>query len=215
MVGSVLWALAPLLTCGFAAPFTVGYAAARLRSKVNAAAAVLYAGCLVVWVGFDLSDSKHVTFRDGLIMLAAIAPWLGATIHSLLIRTQVFSPRPFAPAPFAPTANEAAIRMAEQRRGLRREARDLAQRDPALAFELRIGRPDLPRHYDDGGLIDMNHAPAEVIATVPGMRPELVERIIQAREAVGVFASADEMSITANLPIDLSDELAEYTVYLP
>ncbi|WP_433433227.1 hypothetical protein [Nonomuraea sp. CA-141351] len=143
-------------------------------------------------------------------MLAAAASSLGATIHSLLIRPQVFSLQPVGTAP-----NDVAIRMAEHRRELRRQARELAKRDPGLACELRIGRPDLARQYDDGGLVDMNHAPAQVIATVPGMRPELVERILQVREAVGVSSSPAELSVTANLSVDLNDELAEYTVYLP
>ena len=205
--GSFLWAVAPLLTCGFAAPFTLGYAAARLRSLAQAAATILYAACLVVWLAFDLSDSKDIT--AALILLAAAASSLGATIHSLLIRPRVFPPQPVGTAP-----NDVAIRMAEHQRELRRRARELANRDPGLACELRIGRPDLARQYDDGGLVDMNHAPAQVIATVPRMRPELVERILQAREAVGVFSSPEELSITANLPVNLNDELAEYTIYL-
>jgi hypothetical protein len=40
-----------------------------------------------------------------------------------------------------------------------------------MAWELRIGRPDLPRVYDDGGLIDVNHVPPQVLATLPGCRP--------------------------------------------
>lgn len=206
--GSFLWALAPLLTCGFAAPFTVGYAAARLRSLAQAAAAILYAGCLVLWLAFDISDATDITVA--LILLAAAASSLGATIHSLLIRPRVFPPRSVGTA-----LNDAAIRMAEHQRELRRQARELAERDPGLACELRIGRPDLARQYNDGGLVDMNHAPAQVIATVPRMRPELVERILQAREVVGVFSSPEDLSITANLPVNLNDELAEYTIYLP
>ena len=33
-----------------------------------------------------------------------------------------------------------------------------------LARELRIGRPDLPRQYDDGGLVDVNNVPVGVLA---------------------------------------------------
>jgi hypothetical protein len=34
---------------------------------------------------------------------------------------------------------------------------------PVLARELRIGRPDVPRQFDDGGLVDLNHAPVPVL----------------------------------------------------
>jgi hypothetical protein len=44
-----------------------------------------------------------------------------------------------------------------------------------LAAELRIGRPDLPRHFDDGGLIDVNTVPAQVLSRLPGLRPEEAE----------------------------------------
>ena len=48
---------------------------------------------------------------------------------------------------------------------LRREARRLQQDNPVLAQELKIGRPDLPRGYDDGGLVDVNHVPAAILAS--------------------------------------------------
>ena len=39
---------------------------------------------------------------------------------------------------------------------------------PALAGELRIGRPDLPREYDDGSLVDVNRVPGAVLAAQLG-----------------------------------------------
>lgn len=35
----------------------------------------------------------------------------------------------------------------------RQRARELAAANPVIATELRIGRPDLPHDYDDGGLV--------------------------------------------------------------
>jgi hypothetical protein len=134
---------------------------------------------------------------------------VGGTVHSFLIRRKVFPPPP------PTTPNDIAVAQAQQRRTLRDRAREIAQNDPALAVELRIGRPDLPRNYDDGGLVDMNHAPADAIATVPGMTPELVEQIIEAREVVKRFSSPEELSITANLPVTLHSEIAEFSIFLP
>jgi hypothetical protein len=42
-------------------------------------------------------------------------------------------------------------------------------RDVELARELGIGRPDLPRQMDDGGLIDLNHVPVSVMAGLLGL----------------------------------------------
>ena len=48
-------------------------------------------------------------------------------------------------------------------------ARRLQQDNPVLAQELKIGRPDLPRGYDDGGLVDVNHVPAAILASHLGL----------------------------------------------
>ncbi len=81
--------------------------------------------------------------------------------------------------------NERAVEYARYRRTLRDQARALAAEDPALARELRIGRPDAPRTYDDGGLVDVNHAPREIIEALPGMTPELADRVLRRRRGDG------------------------------
>jgi hypothetical protein len=58
---------------------------------------------------------------------------------------------------------------AGERMRLRREARKLCQDSPVLAQELTIGRPDPPRDYDDGGLVDVNRVPAAVLASRLGL----------------------------------------------
>ncbi|GIH22338.1 hypothetical protein Aph01nite_06480 [Acrocarpospora phusangensis] len=209
--GSFLWAFAPLVTVGFATPFTMGFAAAKKRSWPLGVAAAGYAAGMVAWLGIANSYEGQVPGIPAVIMVVGLfGSWMGGTIHSLLIRASVFETRPVRLTP-----NEQALEQARYRRQLRKEARELVRRDPALAKELRVGRPDLPRQYDDGGLIDFNHAPARVIGTVPGMTPDLVDRVLHARRETGLFASAEELSITLDLPVDLNDELGEYSVYLP
>ncbi|MEV5412331.1 helix-hairpin-helix domain-containing protein [Thermopolyspora sp. NPDC052614] len=206
---SILWALTPLFTCGFGTPFTMAYGAARLKSRGLALAAVIYGlGLLVFWFGVGL-DAPEVL--RPLMALAYMGNWLGGTVHSFMIHRKVFG-LPGSEAPM--TANERAIALAQHRRNLRKEARELAAGDPALAKELRIGRPDLPRQYDDGGLVDVNHAPVEVIATLPGMTRELAQKIVDVRETVEAFISAEELSATVGLPPQLTADLAEYTIYL-
>lgn len=66
---------------------------------------------------------------------------------------------------------------------------------PALAAELRIGRPDLRRNYDDGGLVDINHVPAEMIAWELGIPCLVAEEIVVQRKRIGGFYSADDLIV--------------------
>lgn len=205
---SVVWAILPLVTLGFLTPAIFLHATIKMRSRmvgISAAAYTIGAATLLATSDSD-GGPRNAAFGTALVLNMFVA-----TGHALAIRRRMFfsTPQP------STAGNDQAVALARHRRRLREEARALVQRDPALAAELRVGRPELPRNYDDGGVVDMNHAPGHVIATVPGMTPELVERILQAREAARVFSSAEELSVTADLPVDLNDELAEYSVYLP
>lgn len=209
--GSVFWALIPLGTCGFGAPFSMLYAALRRRDRWLGVSAGAYAVCTATWITLAelYEDEKAPALASLAMILAMLAPWLGATLHSFVVRKSVFGL-----APEASTGNEYALAVAQHRRALRREARELAERDPSLAKELRIGRPDLPRQYDDGGLVDLNHAPAPVIASLPGMTPALAAHVVQVRDQVGGFVSAEDVSAAASLPPHLTADLAEYSVFL-
>ncbi|MCO5970295.1 helix-hairpin-helix domain-containing protein [Actinoallomurus soli] len=126
----------------------------------------------------------------------------------------MFAP-PGPPGPPPGNVNAQAVAAATQRRDLRQKAREQAAADIVLARELRIGRPDLPRQYDDGGLIDVNHVPPQVLTLFSGVTPELAEHIARIRDHVGGFSSAEELAATADLHPDLMPEIAEYAVFLP
>ncbi|MEU8275484.1 ComEA family DNA-binding protein [Microbispora bryophytorum] len=209
---SYLWALAPLYTCGFGTPFSMLYAAIRRRSWGYGAAAAGYATATGAWIYLVelYEDTQEPTLVSLVMIFCMLAPWLIGTVHSLAVRRQVFGDAP----PYE-TANEQAIALAQHRRALRQQARELAEHDPVMARELRIGRPDLPRQYDDGGLVDLNHAPAPVIANLPGLTSALAEQIVRVRDQVGGFVSAEDVSAAASLPPNLTSDLAEYGVFLP
>ena len=82
-----------------------------------------------------------------------------------------------------------------------------------LAQELKIGRPDLPRDYDDGGLVDVNHLPAVVLASRLGLAPAEVTAVTAARDQIGRFSSIDELSAYANLPPDRLDGLRDWLLF--
>jgi hypothetical protein len=115
-------------------------------------------------------------------------------------------------------AVDPAIRDALAHRKRRAEARRILDTDPALARELCIGRPDLPRGYDDGGILDVNHVPAmfltAFLAALPGFTPELAARVVEARAELGRFTLLSELVVYADVPEELAGELSDRLVFL-
>ncbi|MFG2090800.1 MULTISPECIES: ComEA family DNA-binding protein [unclassified Spirillospora] len=143
-----------------------------------------------------------------MFVLANLSSILIGTTHALVIRRRIF------PASARPDPLEQAEREARHRRDLRARAADIARNSPQTAWEMRIGRPDLPRNVDDGGLVDINHAPASARMTIPHMTPDLAERIVRLRDDVGGFGSAEEVAALAQLPPTLTPHLPEHAVFL-
>ncbi|XVQ11960.1 ComEA family DNA-binding protein [Spirillospora sp. CA-255316] len=207
MPRGILWSLVPFLTFGYGTPFSFLYAALRHRSASLGATSAGYGVILSATLVMPFMGDALFTAMSVIMMLML---WLGGTAHAFAVRPMVF-PRT---APHS-RRNEHAVKVAQYRRMLREEARTLAADDPALAHELRIGRPDLPRGYDDGGLIDVNHAPPQTLALLPGLSDELIERIVRHRDEHGGFISAEELAVDVDLSPSLVPQLAEYAVFLP
>jgi hypothetical protein len=112
----------------------------------------------------------EVEFSDALPGLLMIVMIPIASIRQWSLRRNLVVPiwpvAPTAPTPPASAPLDPAVARVLAARARRNDARELAAADPLMARELRIGRPDLPRTYDDGGLVDLNSAPAPVIAQV-------------------------------------------------
>jgi DNA uptake protein ComE-like DNA-binding protein len=198
---SWLWAVSPLVTFGIATPVTFLWAAKRVRSRHFVVAAVVYA--VLVLLGLVLPD-------EDIASVFSTVAWLAGTAHAIAFRSSVFGDRPTS----RDTAMEAAMDVAKHRRELRDSARKIATEDPGLARELGIGRPDVQRTFDDGGLVDVNSVPAEVLMQLRGMTAELAERVVQVREIRGPYAFVEELSVFAELPPGLADQLADYLLFL-
>lgn len=113
-------------------------------------------------------------------------------------------------------AVDPAIQTVMAARARRDEARKLAVGDPLLARELHIGRPDLTRSYDDGGLVDLNSAPAEVIAEVCDISDDAAAAIVTARDSRGEpFTNVDELFVLVELPVSTWDRIRDRAVLLP
>jgi hypothetical protein len=109
--------------------------------------------------------------------------------------------------------NREALATARGRMERRREAREIAGRNPVLCRELRIGRPDLPREYDDGGLVDVNQVPGEILQSQLGLSADETAAVLAARAKLGSFTSADEVSTYAQLPPDRLDAIRDWMIF--
>jgi hypothetical protein len=109
------------------------------------------------------------------------------------------------------------IAVAEARARLRRrkKARQILASEPDLALELRIGRPDLLRNYDDGGLIDVNHVPAEVLVRELEIPAEDAHRLIAQREMHGGFSHPEELVFYCDLTPERLNVISGRLVFVP
>jgi Protein of unknown function (DUF4236) len=109
-----------------------------------------------------------------------------------------------------------AVKAALAARARRDGARKLATDDPLLARELHIGRPDMTRTYDDGGLVDLNGAPADAIAEACGVPAEVAAAIVDARSQRGEpFANVDELFVIVDPPVSMWDRIRDRAILLP
>jgi hypothetical protein len=205
-----VWAFVPVLSFGYLAPIPIIHAAVKLRTWTLWVAAALYTAAeILFW-------STTMTVTDEPVEPAelsdppawAIALLLGLmvvpTAHALAIRGRVFPSRPQDPA----------VAAALQARQRREEARVIAARDVHLARELRIGRPDLPRQFDDGGLVDLNHVPIPVLVQQLGLSEADAAQVTEARDRIGGFSSAEEVIAYTDLSPTLVDGLRDRLVFL-
>jgi len=135
---------------------------------------------------------------DAIAVILVFAVIAMACVRLVPLRREVYGGAPAR----ATSASDAALAAALGAREKRDAARALAARDPLLARDLRIGRPDLPRDYDDGGLVELNTAPAVSIAAVFGLPVELGVRIEAAREECGGFLAVDDVFSLVDLPVE-------------
>ncbi|WP_412516988.1 helix-hairpin-helix domain-containing protein [Actinomadura madurae] len=205
---SVTWAALPFLTLGYATPFTFAAALLWRRSMHLLVSTAVYAGVFALMLVLlpDIGEEEGTERAVGVLLFLLAVVGCG---HAFLIRRRVFDPHGLSAVD-----NEAVVERVKRRRLLREKARELAASDPGLAKELRIGRPDLPRQYNDGGLIDVNHAPAEALTLLPGITPDLAAKIERVRAETGGFMSAEELSAVAGLPPSLTGDVADYAVFI-
>jgi hypothetical protein len=211
----VLWASVPVWSLGFGSfgPF-LAYAISQRGRRNWAVFAGYLAATVVMCVALGLagSNSAATAAVGGYIIVLAGC----AAVHAaMLFRPGRDVPPGSGPAPSLNVrqSNQAAVAQARDRIERRKDARHLVDTNPALARDLMIGRPDLPRVYDDGGLVDVNHVAAAVLMSGLGLTEAEMRDVLTARRNLGRFTSADELCAYTQLSPERVDELRELMIF--
>ncbi|MDZ5444690.1 MULTISPECIES: AfsR/SARP family transcriptional regulator [Micromonospora] len=189
----------------------LGYALWR-RSRRLALAGVGYFLLVVSMFAIALQevpDNEELPDSEFLYLIGAMAfCWLVGAGHVLLLNPALWSgvTRLFW------TDRQ---RVAEQQRVRREQARYLLHHYPAARHELYIGRPDLPRTFDDGGLVDVNTVPDQVLVALPGLTGEQRRQIAVDRWRRGPYGSLEELTGRCQLPPAATEPLRDLLLFLP
>lgn len=100
------------------------------------------------------------------------------------------------------------------RRRQRDEYRRLVNRDVNLARTMGVGRPDLKRNFDDGGLLDLNALSFEALTTFGQMSATEARQVVEARERRGRLSAVEDISAGAELQEPFVMRLKQLAVFL-
>lgn len=99
-------------------------------------------------------------------------------------------------------------------REAREQHRRIAAQDPRLAQANGVGRPDLARSFDDGGLLDLNSLPLEALVAHAGLSRQEAQAVVEARDRLGRLSSIDELVVHAGVDGPSAERLRDYAVFL-
>ncbi|MEU8235199.1 BTAD domain-containing putative transcriptional regulator [Actinoplanes sp. NPDC048967] len=200
-VGEVIMAaVLPIIICSFGSWIYFVYAGIRRQERRQFLFALGYAALFVVAFVIAASNPSPVDSPDlnptewiAFTMFAVIA--IASAVHGAVLASHPGdSPRS---------------------RTLRDQARQFATFDPERARALGIGRPDLMRAFDDGGLVDVNHVPGNELARLPGISSEQAHGIVIDRLNRGPYAQPEDLVIRGVLPMRAVNRLSSKLICLP
>lgn len=197
------WVWLPLVTFGVGTWAAFVYVGTRARQRSWKLLGLGYLGLIVAAVALAVSDRDPWLTLGG---FAIIFAWIGGFVHALTIRSAYLR--------LVHSPDQALLDAAEARVRVREDALQLVRDDPVRAKALGVGRPDIDLAFD-GGLVDVNSAPAQVIARLPHVDEALAERIVTVRERVGGFSSVQDLGLVLGLPAPVLDAWEGLVVCLP
>jgi DNA-binding SARP family transcriptional activator len=199
-VGEVIFAaLVPILICSVGSWIYFVYAGAYRRDRRQFLFAAGYLALFVIsCIVFSFDPSPPDSDQNSTIGDISVTMWfaiaLSAAVHGAFIAAHPGdSPRA---------------------RGLRGQARLFAAYNPEQAVRLAVGRPDLTRWYDDGGMIDLNNAPSHVLSQLRGITPDLAQRIAMGR-AERPYSQPEELVFRGFLTSKKLHRIASWLICLP
>jgi DNA uptake protein ComE-like DNA-binding protein len=200
------WVALTLLPFGWAIWLAFLVAGTRAHSRRWKAYAALYG--LLALFPFALLDPllPDTDESSTIIGLVLIGVWGFGVVHAFLVRPAYVRRMQAGLVP--------AVERARAQVQSRQEALELARREPEVAREMGIGRPDRP-DATDAGLVDVNSAPVDVIDRLPGLDTATARRIIAVREQLDGFGSLEDFGMTMDLDGETVEDLRGRVVFLP
>ncbi|MEV0721562.1 AfsR/SARP family transcriptional regulator [Micromonospora purpureochromogenes] len=199
-----------LLSFGFVTWLVIlGYAVRRRSWRLGQMAfGYLVAASLVVYLIATDDPTTEVPVAEAFFGLGLVTLcWPVGAAQVVLLNRWVWGKA---------TGRPLAVQARDEEQRLRREqARYLLHRYPTARREFAIGRPDLPRAFDDGGLVDVNAVPDSVLATLPGLTDEQRRQVAMERWLRGPYGSMEELAARCPLPLAVTDRLRDILLFLP
>lgn len=203
-----------IISFGLLAWLPFVHAAHRLHRRSLVILAMVYAAAaaaVVVLLSLPVDAQGESPGGDAAAVIAGLlipSIVIAACVQQALLLRKVFATPKGSPA-------ETALAAALDARDRRAAARQIVANDPLLARDLRIGRPDLHHSYDDGGLIDLNGAPAPEIAHACGLSEPVAEAIVAERSTCGGFLAVDDVFSMTDVPVGTWDVIRDRGIVLP
>lgn len=217
------WVLAavPALSFGLAAWLPGVWAATQRRGAARVALYAVAAACAVMWVAGMVMLSSAPVDETGTPVGLGSDIGLGLMILSIVVGTTTAIAQRNAGVRERDRDvdpddvwDHAAVERTLAARNARDHFRHLAAEDPALGREMALGRPDLQRTYDDGGLLDLNTLSAAALQRYARLTPAQAQEVVTIRERLGRLSSVDELVVHGSLDPATAARLREYAVFV-
>ncbi|WP_084297929.1 BTAD domain-containing putative transcriptional regulator [Actinoplanes friuliensis] len=196
----IVAAVLPILVCSFGSWIYFVYAGIRRQENRQFLFALGYAVLFVISIVLILTSEDRPDNADpspqetaGVLLMFGIA--VVAAVHGAVLASHPGD--------------------SPHRRSLREQARQFAAFDPARARSLGIGRPDLLRTFDDGGLVDVNHVPGHELARLPGLGSDQAHAIVMDRLNRGPYRHTDDLVTRGLLSTRIHTKLRTRLICLP
>ena len=197
------WVFATLFPFGWLVWAGFTYAGFRARKATWVAFGALYGAITAAALVVTSLDEDTNGLEDDLGYITMFAVWGIGVVHAFAVRKAYLRRVALLGDPALERARAAQERQAY--------AHDLAARDPELALEAGLGRSG---GFDEGGVVDVNHAPVEDLSDLPGISAAMARRVVAVRAEVHGYSSLEDFGMTMDLPGDVVEQLRGRVVFL-